>query len=295
MNLHSLVAILYVFFTGISICLSVELESVERVRRCFDGKKVVFVGDSLTRYQYLNLVNALYTGSWQTIRPSIVAEKEWADWKSFHLGTNLRFGCNEVCDCYRDIKNVFKENRHYFDSLRNISISMYLWLPMRPIHTLPAPTVANFSLRCSSADEFQRPFREYAPTATSSEANITRFINEIVRPLKPDIFVINQGFWSFDALRTPSAMADLYAASRSASRRPIWKTTTAPRRPRGAVDSSSFVQMVTETGFEIFDAYNVTAPFSDQAEFYWDMLHFHNNIYSHLNSAFSRQLCRNAA
>jgi hypothetical protein len=100
-----------VMLTSVS---SHDCEPCQHVRRCFQDNKVVFIGDSLTRFQYLNLINALHTGSWQTIRPSIVSGANvWVNWKSFHLSTNVRFGCNEICDCYRDAVNYFKENRHY--------------------------------------------------------------------------------------------------------------------------------------------------------------------------------------
>ena len=45
------------------------------IRSCLQDKRIVFVGDSLTRYQYLNLVNFLATGHWTSAKPSMTWEK----------------------------------------------------------------------------------------------------------------------------------------------------------------------------------------------------------------------------
>jgi hypothetical protein len=65
------------------------------MRRCLDGKQLAFIGDSLTRYQYLALAHTLahlaaperYGGVDGS--PSICNEKEWADdWSGFYDGSS---------------------------------------------------------------------------------------------------------------------------------------------------------------------------------------------------------------
>lgn len=53
---------------------------VERARRCFKeamSRGMIMIGDSLTRYQYLNLVYFLRTGEWKGPRPSNANENEF--------------------------------------------------------------------------------------------------------------------------------------------------------------------------------------------------------------------------
>ena len=64
------------------------------------GKSIVFIGDSLTRYQYLNLVYFLATGKWSSPHPRNELDKEHASWQSFYRTTTQR-NQNEICDCYR--------------------------------------------------------------------------------------------------------------------------------------------------------------------------------------------------
>ena len=96
-------------------------------KRLMKNKRIVFIGDSLTRYQYANLIHFFHRNSWiQSDFPSVENEKQWTSWKSFHLGSSLRYGCQEICDCYRDTTiGSYKENRHYYDISANISVSFF--------------------------------------------------------------------------------------------------------------------------------------------------------------------------
>jgi hypothetical protein len=85
------------------------------------NKRVVFIGDSITRYQYLSLVYALSTGQFlnMSLLPNPVVERSWPSWHEFYVGTHGMFQPFEYCDCFRGGGN---ENRFYFDNVRNISI-----------------------------------------------------------------------------------------------------------------------------------------------------------------------------
>jgi hypothetical protein len=111
------------------------LNSPAAIKKKLANKNIVFVGDSVTRYQYLNLIQYLHSNSWLPgPKPSVELENEWGGWKSYHRGSNLRFGCLAICDCYRDQtfhspKSFSKENRHYYDFNFNIKLSFYSWTP----------------------------------------------------------------------------------------------------------------------------------------------------------------------
>jgi hypothetical protein len=90
------------------------------------NKRVVLIGDSLTRYQYLSLVYSLSTGHFlnTSLMPNPVVERSWPSWHEFYARTNEMFQPFEYCDCFRDAVRTLQqnENRFYFDNVRNISI-----------------------------------------------------------------------------------------------------------------------------------------------------------------------------
>lgn len=82
------------------------------------GKHIVFAGDSLTRYQYIQFAYLLSTlkrlepyGS-QPGHPSICLEKEWENWDQFYHQTSAILqeavaGCgNEICDCSYNPRDI---------------------------------------------------------------------------------------------------------------------------------------------------------------------------------------------
>jgi hypothetical protein len=107
-----------------------------------------------------------------------------------------------------------------------------------------------------------------------------------------DTIVINQGYWHYDALRTPEGVSRLSASLKAATKRYIWKTTTASNTPgKEPKDNATFVQLLRNGGFEIFDAFAVTKPYVGKNESYFDEAHFKNNVYTDLNHALVKQLC----
>ena len=99
--------------------------------RRLTNKHLIFVGDSLMRFQYLALV---YLVKFKTIPlddviPNFFVVKTWNGWNNFFNGTNAMLRPNEWCDCYRDEKKDDDgkgfENRYFTDSVNNISISYF--------------------------------------------------------------------------------------------------------------------------------------------------------------------------
>merc|ERR1719203_1461965 len=71
---------------------------------------IVFVGDSLSRYQYLSLVNYLHSGATKWLdtgdpKENPVVEHSFDGWADFHRLTNEQLQPYETCDCYRDEGN----------------------------------------------------------------------------------------------------------------------------------------------------------------------------------------------
>ena len=81
-----------------------------RTRSCMHRKHIVFLGDSLLRYQYLNFVQWLRSGNWTTSRPRLEHTGDWVvqdkDWNLFFNRSSNTLsapqdGVFEYCDCYR--------------------------------------------------------------------------------------------------------------------------------------------------------------------------------------------------
>lgn len=67
--------------------------TAEQARACLAGRPLVFIGDSLTRYQYVTLLYFLEFGEWPAQllgtaeHPSPVIQKEWASWNDYFKGS----------------------------------------------------------------------------------------------------------------------------------------------------------------------------------------------------------------
>jgi hypothetical protein len=126
---------------------------------------VMFIGDSLARYQYLNLAHFIATGNWHS--PADLPnenEKKFGDWASFYKETNRRLRGLEICDCYRNASdgNFYNvtENR-YFEEPGGVKLTFFLVLGERPFrqHALARLNVTcngDFPGRYASLGRFAR-------------------------------------------------------------------------------------------------------------------------------------------
>ena len=119
-------------------------------RRCLQDRHVVYVGDSVTRYGYLNLVYWLHTGAWHVPPGQDPNEfnEDRARWNEVLHTTNARLGGKEVCDCHRPFlpdsgygganfgayMDAFVENRYFFDAERNARVSLLGLYGERAVH-----------------------------------------------------------------------------------------------------------------------------------------------------------------
>lgn len=104
------------------------------------GSHIVFMGDSVTRYQYLSLAYLLHFGSpihedeRRGLGPGAkhpLLESTWESWDEFFDSTTLELAPHEICDCYRarhwkstngSMIKTF-ENRYYHDPESNVTAS----------------------------------------------------------------------------------------------------------------------------------------------------------------------------
>ena len=117
------------------------VDDATRARKCLSRKHVVFIGDSLTRYQYLNFVSYLEKGNYSDHQPrSLVFYHDWFSMESFfELASRDELNSNEICDCARpwseeeesDKNDESIENRFYWREEENIRVTFLSWLPKK--------------------------------------------------------------------------------------------------------------------------------------------------------------------
>ena len=59
-------------------------DNANEEKTCLRNRHIVLVGDSITRYTYLNLVNYIEVGKWAGDKPLSEVEIEWSNWTSFY-------------------------------------------------------------------------------------------------------------------------------------------------------------------------------------------------------------------
>lgn len=85
------------------------------------GLRIVLIGDSLMRYQYLSLVYFLRHRDWidpnQEVKQAVSEQSGFLNWLDFYNQTNAMLSPYEVCDCWRNVTfdKYTTENRYYYD------------------------------------------------------------------------------------------------------------------------------------------------------------------------------------
>jgi len=271
------------------------------VLRCLENKTVVLVGDSVTRYQYVDLVFWLSSGYFYDRMPQITWEKDWKSWKSYFVGTNARLGCLEVCDCYRigtpgswTGQADLRENRHFFHPHANFTVRFYEWLGDHVAQNVaPVPTAYSILAQCRDYDS-----AESCTLATFAEqvknlsrfSDISSFLATVVAPEQPDHLVINGGHWPHNSVHSATFADTVHRAAK----RSVWKTTTATRESPSLMDES-VIAAFGLLNMDVFDAHAVTRGLSGNKVAFVDALHFQPFVYHALNEELVFQLCGNTA
>lgn len=70
---------------SLACCSIYGFKDAKKARECLKGRHIVFIGDSLTRYSYLNLANFIETGDWESYSyPYSEVEGQWGNWTKFY-------------------------------------------------------------------------------------------------------------------------------------------------------------------------------------------------------------------
>lgn len=175
----------------------------------FKSKTVLFIGDSLTRYQYLSLCYILRHRRPESAHayPRIVQENSWGhdddkllQWEKFFIGSSALLSPYEKCiSCHR---HGFFENRVYYDPLLQIRI-VYVQFRGNNIdmnRNVDDPNELNLIVGDTG------DLRAYFPG-----------INHL------DLIVTNVGYFGFHASINPEMYME---KMKSLAKTLVWKTTT---------------------------------------------------------------------
>jgi len=283
----------------------------DSVRQCLVGRSITFVGDSLARYQYLNLVHFITLGKWYSLSPPFEYEPSWSSWQDFYQGTTARLTAKngqtrEKCDCYRNHEDTLsRENRYYENLELNLSISyiQYSWGISKRGMDINTLTLTNCQegIGCIQAS---------CPPGDCSETHWTAhdhmdLLQHVASTLHPDTLIFNSGIWHrrnnpFDeAFTSVDRINDLLELSRTLPRlgirNLIWKTTTATNEggfQLGSREIESIIPALERDDslhrWRIFDAFSLTSSVAEEGRslripVYYDAYHFCPDIYRGLN------------
>ena len=267
----------------------------------------MFIGDSLTRYQYLNLIYYLEHGVW-VANSTLKNENEntfdafSAGWNQFFQVTNERMGGHEICDCFREHgKNIF-EHRYFDDGEIRVTYRQVFGLGTRLLlHPTNLLNVSSCEMRTCTQGLCQ-------PGTCSDEVKPLIDLGTVLQPgaiqflgetHPASLIFFNAGRWWVDGDRntfTDHRDVLLGEIRKIRSARPglgvHWKMTTATRKP--LQPEFAFANEIVASGaFDgVYDTHSLTAAIAREPDhLMWDNAHFEPRIYEGLNRALIAYIC----
>lgn len=260
---------------------------------------IAFVGDSVTRYMYLDLVYYLHTNQWvaDSDAPNILNAKQFPSWNDHYYASNMALRPNEECDCFRNNpsngtaidKEETIENRYYRDIERNNHVTFIEVFGGYSAHGHWKPN--NIFL-----DKNQQQHREMDFDKLQSDPFVWRYdwpglIREYLNNLepKPDYLVFNEGLWIEHELNDAEVRHSIKDALDDTGITGIYKTTTLPNINSGLAKRSAGIvfnrhdDAMCELIGNVLDL-TWTKDLGD--EHYWDGVHFK----PHVNRGMNKEL-----
>jgi hypothetical protein len=207
--------------------------------------RLLMVGDSVTRYQYLSLVYYLRHGKWEPIDITIdhphhiINEHEYGTWNEFFFETNDVLAPYEWCDCYRPEVSALGdiiEARYYHDPRYDNYVYFISKFGPESIHGVWEPETLSLSIppRDDPQEQLRNNSVPVLPNWEYTWSNLGDLIARLQRGssslVPPTHVVLNGGLWSTDVeIRDENSQDALIEGLRDANVTIIYKTTTAER------------------------------------------------------------------
>ena len=288
--------------------------NAQMARRCIaqnSPRGIALIGDSLTRYQYLNLIYFLVHDTWKANDDSLPNENEksFQSWTQFYQITNQRMNGHEICDCYRkstlDFLDSTMENRYFHHGDVKVSYRM-VFGDQSNIRMHDTELLNVSSCGGSGCCQGLCPPGKCSPSISpvSDFGTILQpgaFQSLAESHPASDIF-FNAGLWwvregqngfeDHGQLLLEEARRFREAGSTA---RLHWKTTTAAKGRFRMAPELSLARGLTGAagGFDaVYDAHAITADIPDAAAWLmWDDVHFDSSVYEALNRALVAYVC----
>lgn len=272
---------------------------------------LVFLGDSVTRYQYLSLAYFLRWGRWfdprQTQNHLVDAHSFQhpyhpdQDWNEFFYQSNRLLWPLESCDCQRSAMHQALERRYFYDADRNNTLT-YINLNGKLTHNPDG----GFAGRLNASDVFgnfqdhvglpagllARNHPNASATSTASYAweypTWGKVVSEHVAALepRPEYAVLNAGLHAHN-FGNASVQAELQQALQGAHIKSLWKTTSFRKSQLpNPVARTTDTDMCRVLG----ECFNVSWTSRLQPDLYFDDLHYREPVYRILNEDLLIQL-----
>ena len=279
-----------VFWQPPQIC---PLFSVNEASMCLSGQHVLFIGDSVTRFQFTNLAYWLKTGLHEA--PEGINENRhnenigggWGDkddatsWVAYFNLTQVRLGLDrDVCDCYHDYKKFgwpdfaaqCPTNRFWFGPPGSrIRLSYLQWWDKWPLigHSseflgLPCfDDVVNGKVQAQSCRQqgcqaglCSAPFQWSHPTTTVDER--IEAMRLVVRRFKPTITIFSSMIWnSYDSPQGARDLLQIFKALQTDNPKLgiFWKTSAAvaDTNDPGHLFERDLLVLLKETSINVID------------------------------------------
>jgi len=259
------------------------------------NKHVVFLGDSVTRYQYLNLAHHLLHG--KAPEKPFFFYHEASEWNSWFPDSNQRLQSDnghEICDCWRGDPSKgqnFVENRFLEMPKANVSVTYLPWLDSKhsftahwtPDQGYPIQTGCRPGACDASSQELQT-------LGSHGEEGTIAFLKNYVMKLKPTPthIVMNRGLWGRDL--TEQGIDAIFAAGEELKKAHphttfIWKTTNSDLLDvfpeLHGEDSKKQIKHAEEHGWKILDLFDAS---KNVESWYVDNFHVNEQASAYFNS-----------
>jgi hypothetical protein len=260
--------------------------------------RLVMVGDSLARYQYISLAYFLKTATWfnTTGQLNLVWEKEYRSWHHFYEHTTNLLSPNERCDCYRpkrlnqNTKKIMMENRYFFDEGRD---NMVVYLQALG-HTVPMQgrVPAETALYNISGSTFVHEWTNHTWAYRDWDEFVQNYISNLVP--KPTHAILNAGAHEH-SFAEHGVGSRLINALKDTGILGIWKTTSYERpdpmenktqtQGKGNKESENIMT-------KLFHPHILDVGWTSKVklELYLDQLHFLEPVYQIMNEAMLEML-----
>jgi len=253
--------------------------------------RITFIGDSLTRFQYISLVYFLKYGRWIDDRetPGLLNRLYFNDWASWVNYSSFVLQPQEHCDCYRkgylnasvDWRITTNENRFYRDDRGN-HVTLLVKFGKYPLNGHWRPKEV-FSGPMMLGDDFI-PYNFHY--------NWSETIRDFVGQLdpRPDYIVFNAGLHPHD-LAEKEVQQSIVQALNDTGINGIYKTTTLPRKSKRSIKkflNSDHAKHDAEMCRLVGHCFNLSWTFSIRRKHYLDNSHYTSEV----NTIMNKQLLR---